>query len=66
MNEQAVISLIREEKERAGGVRALARKWGISPCHISDLLNGRRGPGPSVLKPLGLTKVETVEYQTSR
>ncbi len=62
MNESAVIEMVRKEKARAGGVRALAREWKVSPCYISDLLNGRRGPGPSILKPLGLKRVETVEF----
>lgn len=62
MNEKAVVELVRKEKARAGGVRALAREWGISPVYISDLLNGRRGPGPGILKNLGLKRVQTVVF----
>ncbi len=62
MNEQAVIELVRREKARAGGVSALAREWGVSPCYISQVLKGRMRPGPRILKPLGLKRVATVEF----
>ena len=65
MTEEEVVKLVRLAKERAGGVRALGRQWGVSPVYISDLLNGRRGPGPSLLKPLGLVRIERVTFEKS-
>ena len=47
----------------AGSMRALAREWGMSPAYLGDFLNGRRGPGPQILKPLGLVQVVTIEYR---
>ena len=43
----------------AGSMRALAREWGVDPSYLSDFLNGRRGPGPKILGPLGLVVAET-------
>lgn len=51
--------------EAAGGVRRLAKQWGISAAYVSDLRNGRREPGPAILKRVGARKVVTrlVEYE---
>lgn len=35
---------------------AVARELGISPAYLCDILAGRREPGPSVLKALGLER----------
>lgn len=43
--------------EETGGVRALAKALGVSPSYVSDVLNGRRAPGPPFLAALGLKKV---------
>lgn len=39
---------------RAGSLRALARTWDISAPYLSDVLLGKRNPGPKILKHLGL------------
>ena len=61
---------VRTEIERliaeAGSLRALARRWKITPSYLSDLRTGRRAPGPQVLGPLGLTRVVTVRYESAR
>ena len=61
---------VRTEIERliteAGSLRALARRWKITPSYLSDLRTGRRAPGPQVLRPLGLTRVVTVRYEPAR
>lgn len=49
-----------------GSLREAARRWGVSPAYLSDVLNGRRAPGPSVLEPLGYERVVTVVYQRKR
>lgn len=43
-------------KEVAGDQRAWARKHGISPQYVSDVLNGRRLPGDKITRALGLEK----------
>lgn len=45
--------LVAAEVKLAGGVRALARRWKVSPAHVSDMQRGKRGPGPAILKHLG-------------
>lgn len=37
----------------AGGLRALGRKWNLSPAFLCDVKHGRRGYGPTILKRLG-------------
>lgn len=63
MNEKQVIELVRSEVTRAGSMRALGREWGVNVAYISDLLNGRRGPGPKILAPLGLERIKTVTFE---
>lgn len=55
----ALQRLIKEE----GGQNAAARKIGISHAHLSDLLKGRRAPGPKVLGPLGFRRVVEKRYE---
>lgn len=59
-------SQVREKVEamvvKAGSLRRLAAEWSISPAYLSDFLNGRRGPGPQILGPLGLVAETTVRY----
>jgi predicted transcriptional regulator len=62
MTESDVAKIVEHEIERAGSVRALGREWGVSPCMISDLRNGRRGPGPKVLRQLGMKKIHRIEF----
>jgi hypothetical protein len=51
-----MVAVIRVLVDQLGGVREAARQWGCSPAYLSDVLNGRRGPGPAVLKPIGYEK----------
>lgn len=41
--------------------KALADELGVSPAYLSDILRGKRDPGPQVLGALGLERV--VAYQ---
>lgn len=34
--------------------KQLADEWGISQAYLCDVLQGRRGAGPAILKALGL------------
>ena len=40
---------------------ALAKELGVSPAYLSDILRGKRDPGPQVLGALGLERVVTYE-----
>lgn len=60
MTESDVKKLIAKEIARAGTMTALAREWGVSVVTISDIMAGRRGPGPKVLRNLGM--IRTVQF----
>lgn len=66
MNESQVVDLIKKEVSRAGSMRALCREWNVTPSYMSDLINGRRAPGPTILGPLKLVRVKTVVYKPAR
>lgn len=62
-----MVSLWRQQCERAGGQAAWAQKHGLSPSYVSDVLAGNRGSkiiGAAILKALGLEAVVT--YRKSR
>jgi hypothetical protein len=63
MTESEVRRDVRIYIERAGSLRALAKQWGVCPALLSDLMNGRRRPGPKILKPMGLRVVKTITYE---
>lgn len=54
--------LIAAHVERAGGIRPLAREWGISPGHVHDLTAARIDPSPTILAKLGVVKRVRVTY----
>ncbi len=66
MTEQQMRDVVRKEMEAVGGLRKAARKWGVSSAYLHDCLNGRRLPGPSILKPLGYERKRTTVYLKSK
>lgn len=56
MNIDAVIRSLRKQSQARGSQRALAKYLGVSPAYLSDVLKGRREPGPKILDALGMTK----------
>lgn len=56
------VSLLREQVQRRSSLRALAREWKCSAPYVSDVLLGKRPPGPKILKRLGLKRVVRYEY----
>jgi transcriptional regulator with XRE-family HTH domain len=38
---------------------AVAKELGVSPAYLSDVMRGKREPGPKILEPLGLVRVVT-------
>jgi hypothetical protein len=51
-----VRAFVRREVVRLGSQGAFARAWKISDSHVSDILHGRRDPGPEVLTAFSLAK----------
>lgn len=45
--------------ETAGGQGAWASSVGLSKTYVSDVINGRRAPGPEICKALGYERQET-------
>ena len=56
LNRDDVIALIQELVEKEGTQSAAAAKLGIVASYMSDLLKGKRDPGPEVLNFFGLEK----------
>ena len=54
-----VRQLLRRACRDAGGQAAWARRYRVSSPYITDILYGRRSPGPKVLRALGLRAVIT-------
>ena len=52
-----VLDMLREECAQVGSQYQWATKHKLSPAYISDVLQGRRNPGPAVLKALRLEAV---------
>lgn len=53
-----VVGKLRAACSEAGGQKAWALSCGVSPQYITDILYGRRVPGDSVLRGLGLQRDE--------
>ena len=64
MTHADVVKLIQAKIEKAGSLRKQALRWKISAPYLSDVMLGRRQPGPAILRRLGLTvrKVVTRTY----
>lgn len=56
MSLSVVYAELRSACAAAGGQAAWAKKAGISPQYVSDVVNGRKDPGPGMLAALGLRK----------
>ena len=49
-------SLLRKACAAAGSQRSWAHAHGVSTAYVSDVLAGRREPGPTILEALGVTR----------
>lgn len=56
MNVTSFRKLLKDMAEEAGSQRNLAKKLGVSPMFICDILQGRREPGGKILKAMGLQR----------
>lgn len=62
--ESAVRLLLREAIDsHHPSMRAAGRQWGVSAAYLSDILSGRRTPGPTILKILGLKRHRYVKIE---
>jgi transcriptional regulator with XRE-family HTH domain len=46
-----------------GGQAQLAEAVGVTPQNLNDVLNGRRPPGPTLLKAIGVKKSKVYELE---
>lgn len=53
-NEKGVRDLLRARCDDYGSQYQFATKYKLSPQYVCDVIKGRRKPGPSMLKALGL------------
>jgi hypothetical protein len=67
LNNEQVVQKIRD-KQGAMTLRNYALSLGISVAYLSDIYQGKRDPGPKILKKFNLTKtrVTTVSYAPTR
>lgn len=56
MNEQYVLDLFERLIKDAGSMRALAKRWSMSPAYLCDIRYKRRLLSDTVLENMGLEK----------
>lgn len=61
MNKPAFMKMLRSFVKECGTQNEAARRLGVHPCYLSDLMNERRDPTVKVLTAFGLRK--TIEYE---
>lgn len=61
MSADEVRKMVEARAGEVGTMRALARAWKVSPAYLSDVINGKREPGPAILKALGLRRLMVYE-----
>lgn len=64
MTADEVRTMLREACRKAGTSAAFADKHSLSQAYVSDTLNGRREPGPKILRALGL--VSEPQYRKAK
>ena len=62
MSEADVVQAVRVAIECAESLRALAKKWGVTPSYLCDIQHNRRVPGPKILRHFGLERNVVVYY----
>jgi transcriptional regulator with XRE-family HTH domain len=56
MDEQAFAEYLDFLVQTKGSQTSAAQAWGVSKQYLSDILQGRRLPGPKLLKALGVRR----------
>lgn len=65
MTKDTLIRELERRKDRLGSWKAVAESLNISPQYMSDLKDGNREPGETVLKALGLERVVSYRKATA-
>lgn len=60
LRQDEVVDRLRAACAGADGQAAWGRQHGVSQQYVHDVLRGRRQPGDTVLRPLGLQRAEPV------
>jgi hypothetical protein len=64
LTQDDLIELIRSKiPNEMGGQAQLAEAVGVTPQNLNDVLNGRRPPGPTLLKAIGVKKSKVYELE---
>ncbi len=61
-----VRELLRQACETAGSQSAWAQAHEMTGAYVSDVINGRREPGPKVLRALGLSRVTCYKVEGTK
>lgn len=61
MNEQEVLNRLRDSVNAAGGQREFARKVGLTPAYVNDVLHRRRALADRILAAIGVERKVTYE-----
>ena len=65
MNTESVLEMLRKACAEHGSIRAWARENKLSPMYVSDVLRGKRDPGPGLCAALGLERQLVVERKAT-
>jgi hypothetical protein len=57
-----IINLVKVKCEKLGGQKEFAKKYGLSPAYVNDVIRGKRDPGDKFLRAMGFKK--TILYET--
>lgn len=57
-----VREMLRAACAKEGSQKAWARKHGVSPAYVGDVLSGRREPGEAICEPLKLERLVLYRY----
>jgi hypothetical protein len=66
MTKEALVRDLQKRIESAGSQYRVADSLEVSNSHLTDVLQGRRDPGPKLLRALGLTKVVTYQKAATK
>ena len=66
MTTDDVRDLLKRACERAGTQGAWAKAHEVSAAYVSDVLLGRRDPGPAICEALGLEAVPATTYRRKK
>lgn len=66
LTSRQLLKILLKWRKKLGTQTALAGKLGISDSHLSDVLKGRRKPGPIILARLGMERVSVDYYERVR